>query len=139
VPPIITEADLELLPAPVQRYLRLTGSVGQPRILNFSIRWKGRMRSLATDRLLSLVTMVDAKGPVMDKSETVTILNDLCMFAPTALLDRALRWESSDRSFGARRFARHGEALTHAADGTFAYGEFALQSIDFNISAIARD
>jgi hypothetical protein len=147
-------------------------------------------------RLLSLVTMVHAKGPVMDQSETVTILNDLCMFAPTALLDRDVLWISSDRSsavvaftrgahtvraelrfndagelvdfvsddrsrassngktftaerwstplseyrnFGNRRLASRGKTLTHAPEGTFAYGEFELQSVDYNISALSGD
>ena len=239
----VTEADLTPLPAPIQRYLRLTGSVGQPRILNFRIQWKGRMRKSASEpwmsfqaeqvntfdsvptrlfsmravmkglpvdiyhrfiadsatfrvRLLSLVTMVDAKGPIMDRSETVTILNDLCMFAPSALLDPAMRWEASDRSsatvaftrgahtvraelrfnaagelvdfvsddrsraspdakiftaerwstplskyrdFGARRVATHGETRTHAPEGTFAYGEFDLQRVEYNLSSAARD
>ena len=35
----------------------------------------------------SLLTMVDAKGPEMDAAETVTVFNDLCVFAPGALLD----------------------------------------------------
>jgi hypothetical protein len=242
-PPNVSEADLEPLPAPVQRYLRLTGSVGRPRILNFRAHWTGRIRNSATDpwmsfraeqvntygvmparvfsmnaimkglpvdvyhrfiaesatfrvRLLSLFTMVDAKGPVMDQSETVTLLNDLCILAPSALLDPALRWESSDassarvafrrgaytvratlyfneagelvdfvsddrsraspdgktftperwstplseyRAFGARRLASRGQALTHAADGTFAYAELELQSVDYNISALAQN
>jgi hypothetical protein len=140
--------------------------------------------------------MVDARGTVMDQSETVTILNDLCILAPAALIDPALRWEpsvansarvvfsrgahtvratlhfndtgelvdfvSDDRSraspdgrtftaerwstplgdyrtFGARRLSTRGKALTHARDGTFAYGEFELQSIDYNVPALARD
>jgi hypothetical protein len=242
-PPIVTDADLQSLPAPVARYLRVTGSVGQPRIVNFRAHWIGRIRSSATDpwmsfraeqvntlgrvparvfsmnaimrglpvdvyhrfiaesasfrvRVLSLFTMVDAKGAVMDQSETVTILNDLCILAPAALIDPALRWESSDansarvvfsrgahivratlhfngkgelvdfvsddrsrasadgktftaerwstplseyRTFGARHLGTRGKALTHARQGTFAYGEFELQSIDYNVSALAQD
>jgi hypothetical protein len=139
--------------------------------------------------------MVDAKGPVMDQSETVTIMNDLCVLAPPAVIDPAFRWEHSDassarvafsrgahtvratllfneagelvdflsddrsraspdgktftaerwstplsdyRAFGARRLSTHDKALTHAPEGTFAYGEFELQSIDYNISPLAR-
>lgn len=147
-------------------------------------------------RVLSLFTMVDAKGPVMDQSETVTILNDLCILAPAALLDPSLRWEGSSadsatvvfqraahtvratlkfnerdelvdfvsddrsrasadgktftqerwstplsryRSFGKRLLATHGETLTHAREGTYAYGEFELASIEHNIEPSARD
>lgn len=44
-------------------------------------------------RLASLLTMVDAKGPEMNRSETVTMLNDLCLLAPGALVLPAIRWE----------------------------------------------
>jgi hypothetical protein len=47
-------------------------------------------------RLLSLVPMVDARGPEMDQAETVTVLNDLALFAPGALLDRRISWEPVD-------------------------------------------
>ncbi|MGD9906642.1 MAG: DUF6544 family protein [Dehalococcoidia bacterium] len=41
----ITEADLAALPAPVQRYLRRAGVVGQPRVWNVRVRMHGRIRS----------------------------------------------------------------------------------------------
>lgn len=43
--PPIGDADLAHLPAPVQRYLRGTGVVGQPRVRNFRVRMHGRIRS----------------------------------------------------------------------------------------------
>ena len=42
-PPIVTEADLAPLPEPVQRYLHLTGSVGQPRVHHVKTIWRGRI------------------------------------------------------------------------------------------------
>jgi hypothetical protein len=42
---LVTEADLAPLPAPVQRYLRLVGVVGHPRVGNFRARMRGRIRS----------------------------------------------------------------------------------------------
>jgi diadenosine tetraphosphatase ApaH/serine/threonine PP2A family protein phosphatase len=42
---IVTEADLARLPAPLARYLRLSGVVGQPRVFNFRARWRGAIRS----------------------------------------------------------------------------------------------
>jgi uncharacterized protein DUF6544 len=45
--PVVTEADLDPLPAPVQRYLRLAGVVGQPLVQNYRIRFVGRIRSAA--------------------------------------------------------------------------------------------
>lgn len=41
----IADADLTLLPAPVQRYLRVTGVVGHPRVHNFRVRMHGRIRN----------------------------------------------------------------------------------------------
>jgi hypothetical protein len=47
-------------------------------------------------RALSLFTMVDASGPAMDRGETVTIFNDLCILAPAALVDAPITWTSLD-------------------------------------------
>lgn len=45
-------------------------------------------------KLASVVQVVDARGPEMDQSETVTFFNDLCLFAPAALVDRErIQWE----------------------------------------------
>jgi hypothetical protein len=41
----IADAELAHLPAPVQRYLRTTGVVGQPRVHNFRARIRGRIRN----------------------------------------------------------------------------------------------
>jgi hypothetical protein len=43
-----------------------------------------------------LFTVTDARGPVMDQSETVTMLNDLCLLAPAALPFAAITWEPKD-------------------------------------------
>ncbi len=43
-------------------------------------------------RVASLLQVVDAQGPEMDRSETVTFFNDLCLLAPAGLLDVAVRW-----------------------------------------------
>ena len=42
---VVTEADLAPLPAPVQRYLRVAGVVGQPRVRTMQLRMHGRIRS----------------------------------------------------------------------------------------------
>lgn len=55
-------------------------------------------------RLLSAKTMVDAKGPVMTRSETVTLFNDLCMFAPGELVRPSIAWESVDAHTARARF-----------------------------------
>ena len=47
-------------------------------------------------RVASLVDVVDARGPEMNQSETVTLFNDICMLAPAALIDANTTWESID-------------------------------------------
>lgn len=42
---VLTERDLAPLPAPVQRYLRHVGVVGQPRVQNYRLHFRGRIRS----------------------------------------------------------------------------------------------
>jgi len=138
--PPVTEADLADLPEAVQRYLRVTGSVGKPVARNFRAVTRGRIRATPDDpwmeftaeqhnfleepsrlflmdarkgglpvdvlhvfrgdsasmrvRLLSLFQLVHNQGPEMDQAETVTLLNDLCLFAPSALVGSSIRWEA---------------------------------------------
>jgi hypothetical protein len=235
---LVTEDDLKHVPPPVQRYLRVTGSVGQPRVSNFRARWRGRIRESAQGewmafeaeqvnsiyplparlffmqaimkglpvdvyhrfvgpaatfgaRILSAFQIISAAGPDMNRSETVTILNDLCLLAPSALLDPSMHWESSTEDSAQLRFERgsesvhvelrfnaageltdfisddrskasadgksferlrwstpvsayqklagrhifdHGESLWHAKEGKFAYGEFKLIGIEYNVA-----
>lgn len=42
--PTVTEADLAPLPQPVQRYLRLVGVLGNPRVQSYRVRFTGRIR-----------------------------------------------------------------------------------------------
>lgn len=43
-PAVITEKDLEQLPAPVRRYLIYSGAAGKPAVKNMKAEFKGRMR-----------------------------------------------------------------------------------------------
>jgi hypothetical protein len=47
-------------------------------------------------RLLSMIPIVDAGGPQLDRAEAVTLLNDLCLLAPSALADPRVSWERRD-------------------------------------------
>ena len=47
-------------------------------------------------RLLSVRTMVDAKGADLTRAETVTLFNDLCVCAPGALVFADVSWEPID-------------------------------------------
>jgi hypothetical protein len=140
---VVAEADLATLPHAVAAYVRRSGAVGQPRVMNFRARIHGRIRSgahsawmpftgeqvntygpepsrlfimdatlfglpvdvlhvclgsTATMRVkaCSLVPMVNAAGPEMDRGETVTLLNDLCLLAPAALITAPITWQPID-------------------------------------------
>lgn len=156
---VVSEADLTPLPAPVQRYLRVTGSVGKPRVVTYRVHWHGRIRGGASEpwmpftaeqvstsapeytrlffmratmkglpvdvfhryldaaatfqvRVLSTVPVVDARGPEMNRSETVTILNDMCLVAPSMLLDPRLRWQGIDENAARVTFTRGAQTVT---------------------------
>ena len=139
---VITESELAPLPAPVQRYLRLAGVVGQPRVPWIHVRMSGRIRGAADApwmpftaeqhsffhpprryffmqatraglpldglhayaedgasmriKLLSMFPVVDLRGPVLTRTETVTVLNDMAIMAPATLIDPAIRWRQID-------------------------------------------
>lgn len=138
---IVTETQLEGLPAPVQKHLRLAGVVGRPRVTSMRLVLEGQMREKGKKwfpfsseqhtffgsptrlffmkakvkhlltfgyhtydrdrvrmqvKLLGLFPVIDLKGDVLFPTETVTFLNDLCMFAPAALLDERIFWEAID-------------------------------------------
>jgi hypothetical protein len=150
-PPLVTELDLAQLPDPVRRYVRATGSVGQPRVRDFRATWRGRIRATAADgwipftaeqhnflveparfflmnavrsglpvdvfhsfrdgsatmrvRLLSLFPLADGAGADFTRAETVTLLNDRCLFAPAALVDAPIRWDVLDERSVRARYA----------------------------------
>lgn len=47
-------------------------------------------------RVVSLLDVVDARGPEMNVSETVTMLNDMCVLAPATLIDPTITWKTLD-------------------------------------------
>ena len=166
--PVVSEADLAPLPEPVQRHLRLTGVLEQPRVRNYRLRFRGRIRSgpesawmpfeaeqqsfadqptrlfLMRARMFGLpvesfhrligghatmqvkvaglVTMVDARGDVMDQSEAVTLFNDMCLLAPGSLLDPGIRWESVDARTARAQFTNG----AHTIAATLFFGEDGL-------------
>lgn len=153
----LTETDLATLPEPVQRYVRRSGALGQPRIRNFRATWVGRIRSGASSpwmaftaeqlntfdaprryflmdatmkglpvdvlhafdergatmrvKLLSMISMVDAKGTDLTRAETVTLFNDLCLFAPGALVSPLITWEPIDAHQTRASFTLRGNTI----------------------------
>jgi hypothetical protein len=47
-------------------------------------------------RLFSVRSKVDASGPALTRAETVTLFNDLCLYAPSVLTEPAVTWGPSD-------------------------------------------
>lgn len=47
-------------------------------------------------KLAGLVTVADGKGKEMNVGETVTVFNDMCMLAPSSLIDERIQWETLD-------------------------------------------
>jgi hypothetical protein len=65
-----------------------------------------------TVRVASAVNMVDLSGPEISASETVTVLNDLCLMAPGALLDPRLTWTDIDDRAAQVTFANDPHRVT---------------------------
>lgn len=47
-------------------------------------------------KVAGIIPVVDAKGKEMRISDTVTLLNDMCIFAPATLIDDRIQWEMID-------------------------------------------
>lgn len=170
--PLLLDADIAALPVAVQRYIRLSGAVGQPRVQNFRARFHGRIRGGPTARwivftgsqynfydapsrlfymngtmfgipvkvfhrfigpsatmrvkLAALFPMVNASGPMMDKAETVTLFNDLCVFAPGALVSPNITWHEIDANTVKATFTN----LTHTVSAVLSFNA-AGELIDF--------
>jgi hypothetical protein len=68
-------------------------------------------------KLLSLVTIVNAAGPDMNRAETVTMFNDLVVMAPGAIPFAAVEWAYVDDDTVRGTFTKGGDSV--AADLTF--------------------
>jgi hypothetical protein len=63
-------------------------------------------------RVASLVQVVDARGPEMNRSETVTLFNDICLLAPAVLIDSSIIWEQADSLHVRAVFTNRGQTIT---------------------------
>jgi hypothetical protein len=62
-------------------------------------------------KVASFLQVADAKGPDMDRAETVTLLNDMCVLAPAALITRNIRWEEVDSRTARAFFTNAGHTV----------------------------
>jgi hypothetical protein len=68
-------------------------------------------------KLCSVLPLVNAAGPEMNRGETVTLFNDLCVLAPAALVDAPVVWQALDDTHARGTFTSG--ANTVSADVTF--------------------
>jgi hypothetical protein len=141
-PEVFTEADIERLPEPVQRWLRYSQVIGKDRIITVRLKQEGFFRQKANQdwmpftaeeyyttnppafiwyatiklapflsikgrdmyyegrgnmfiKLLSLITVVNARGDEIDQGTLLRYLNEIMWF-PTAALSDYIKWESID-------------------------------------------
>ena len=58
-------------------------------------------------RFFGLFKIVYHDGEVMDKAETVTVFNDMCILAPATLIDKRIKWEQIDNNTVKAQFTNH--------------------------------
>jgi hypothetical protein len=63
-------------------------------------------------RVASLFQVVDARGPLMTKGETVTLFNDLCVMAPSRLVDKTIAWQTIDSLTAKAKFTNKGVTIS---------------------------
>lgn len=63
-------------------------------------------------KIASLLQVVDAKGSELDRSETVTLFNDMCFLAPATLIDDHIEWETVDSTTVKAKFTNQGNTVS---------------------------
>ena len=72
--------------------------------------------------IAGLIPMMEARGDVMNQSETVTLFNDMCLLAPGTLLDPGIAWDQIDTRTVRARFTSGG----HTISATLLFGDDGL-------------
>ena len=65
-------------------------------------------RATMTAKAFSLFPVTRAAGPHLDQAETVTVLNDMCVLAPAALIDANITWATIDDRRAVATFRNEG-------------------------------
>lgn len=88
-----------------RRFLMRARMHGIPvEVLHDFVGDRARMRV----RVMGVVPILEHDGATLVRSETVTIVNDLCVFAPAALLDPEIMWTGSDVRHASLEYTRRG-------------------------------
>jgi hypothetical protein len=59
-----------------------------------------------------LIPVVNAEGADMNKGETVTLFNDMCLMAPATLIDKKIKWETLDEKTVKAVFTNEGNTIS---------------------------
>jgi hypothetical protein len=62
-------------------------------------------------KVAALVPVADAEGEDMTTAETVTLFNDMCVFAPATLIDRSIAWDPIDTHSVGATFTNKGRTI----------------------------
>ena len=62
-------------------------------------------------KIASLLEVVNARGPEMNRSETVTLFNDMCFLAPAALIDKNIEWQLIDSTTVKATYTNRGNTI----------------------------
>ncbi|SMO89953.1 DUF6544 family protein [Fodinibius sediminis] len=62
-------------------------------------------------KMASLIEVVNARGPEMNKSETVTLFNDMCFLAPATLIDKNIQWQGIDSTTVNATYTNQGNTI----------------------------
>lgn len=110
------EADQQSFVAPAERLFLVDARMfGVPTTAYH--RYIGPNATFAVT-VASMVKVVDASGPEMNRSETVTLFNDMVLLAPATLIDPTIIWENLDPQTVRATFTNQGHTI--AAVLTFA-------------------
>jgi hypothetical protein len=63
-------------------------------------------------KILGFITVVKGIGEKMNRAETVTVLNDMCIMAPASLIDTRIQWETVDLHTVKATFHNEGNCIT---------------------------
>jgi len=62
-------------------------------------------------KLFGAIPMVDARGLEMDRGETVTLFNDMCLMAPGTLVGPGIAWQPIDDRSVRAEFTNAGQTI----------------------------
>lgn len=104
-----TAEQLSSMDEPARLFLMEASMYGVPvQALHMYVGPKATMRV----KVASILQVADARGPDMDRAETVTLLNDMCVLAPGALMTSRIRWQEVDSRTVRAHFTNAGHTIS---------------------------